>query len=126
MGQNSGSYSNVKVRFHIYLRRCSTSLLSLSEDFLKTLFIVSDAFIIDEGSLGTTSPEWLYTDSLSIPGKCSIHAYHTLSDVLPSGCESDLGIRVRPAVLGKCPRCWTFTRAEDVLCGRCSEVVSSH
>jgi len=38
------------------------------EHFLKTLFIVSDASLTDEGSLGTTSPEWLYTGSVSITG----------------------------------------------------------
>ncbi|KAG6872580.1 hypothetical protein C0995_008647 [Termitomyces sp. Mi166 len=38
-----------------------------SENFLKTLFIVSDASITDEGSLGTSSPEWLFTETLTIP-----------------------------------------------------------
>lgn len=50
------------------------SLISLpsfiySEEFLKELFIVSDASVTDEGSLGVSSPEWLYTDSVSIPGE---------------------------------------------------------
>jgi hypothetical protein len=40
-----------------------------SEDFLKTLFIVSDVSVTDEGSLGTSSPDWLYSDSVSILGK---------------------------------------------------------
>lgn len=38
------------------------------ESFLKTLFIVSDASITDEGSLGISSPEWVYSDTVSIPG----------------------------------------------------------
>ena len=38
------------------------------ENFLKTLFIVSDASVVDEGSFGTSSPEWIYTDTLPIPG----------------------------------------------------------
>ncbi|KAG5645509.1 hypothetical protein DXG03_005919 [Asterophora parasitica] len=45
------------------------TLLQREENFLKTLFIVSDAFITDEGSLGTNYPEWIYTDTLSIPGR---------------------------------------------------------
>ncbi|KAG6909906.1 hypothetical protein DXG01_014426 [Tephrocybe rancida] len=44
------------------------SLLQREENFLKTLFIVSNAVITEEGSLGTSSPEWLYTETLSIPG----------------------------------------------------------
>ncbi|KAF5383170.1 hypothetical protein D9615_005042 [Tricholomella constricta] len=82
-------------------------LLQREENLLKTLFIVSDAFVTDEGSLGTSSPEWIYTDTLSIPG-----------------CDDDVAIRVRPATLHKCPRCWTFTREpEDTLCPRCTDVV---
>ncbi|KAI0065258.1 isoleucyl-tRNA synthetase [Artomyces pyxidatus] len=77
------------------------------ESFLKTLFIVSDVSITVEGSLSTTSPTWSHKDSVSVG---------------PS--EGTIGIRVRPATLGKCPRCWTFTRAEeDALCKRCTKVV---
>ncbi|KAG6854411.1 hypothetical protein C0991_006953 [Blastosporella zonata] len=83
------------------------ALLQREESFLKTLFIVSDVVITDEGSLGTSSPEWLYTETLEIPGS-----------------DEDLAIRVRPAVLHKCPRCWTYTApADDKLCSRCTETV---
>ncbi|KAK7462821.1 isoleucine-tRNA ligase [Stygiomarasmius scandens] len=82
-------------------------LLRREESFLKTLFIVSDASLTDEGSLGTVSPAWVYSDSVSIPGT-----------------DSTLGIRVRPATLEKCPRCWTFTRVEsESVCGRCRGVL---
>ncbi|KII91192.1 hypothetical protein PLICRDRAFT_37894 [Plicaturopsis crispa FD-325 SS-3] len=82
-------------------------LLRDNEDSLKTIFIVSDAYVENEGSLGTSSPEWVYTTSMAIPG-----------------CEDELGIRVRPSTLAKCPRCWTYSRPpQDVLCGRCATVV---
>ncbi|KAG6831068.1 hypothetical protein H0H92_012991 [Tricholoma furcatifolium] len=82
-------------------------LLQREENFLKTLFIVSDAFVTDEGSLGTSSPEWLYTETLLIPGS-----------------EEELAIRVRPATLHKCPRCWTYTAPEEqTLCSRCTETI---
>ncbi|KAJ3520544.1 hypothetical protein NM688_g9147 [Phlebia brevispora] len=42
-------------------------VLRREEDFLKELFIVSDASLTDEGSLGVSSPDWVYTDSVSIP-----------------------------------------------------------
>ena len=50
------------------------------EDFLKTLFIVSNVAVTDEGSLGTSSPEWLYCDYMSIPSKQThfIRLYHSL------------------------------------------------
>ncbi|THV04716.1 isoleucyl-tRNA synthetase [Dendrothele bispora CBS 962.96] len=81
-------------------------LLRREEPFLKTLFIVSDATLTDEGSLGTTSPAWVYSDSVSISG-------------------ITFGIRVRPSTLLKCPRCWTFTRVEsESVCGRCSSVLN--
>jgi len=82
-------------------------LLRREERLLKTLFIVSDAVVTEEGSLKTSSPEWIYTDMLPI-----------------SGCDEEVGIRVQPTTLHKCPRCWTYTRpAEETLCCRCSEVV---
>jgi isoleucyl-tRNA synthetase len=40
-----------------------------SIDFLKTLFIVSDASIRDEGSLGTGSEEWVLTSTASLGGE---------------------------------------------------------
>ncbi|KAJ7145346.1 tRNA synthetases class I-domain-containing protein [Mycena crocata] len=82
-------------------------LLTREESFLKTLFITSDAMLIDEGSLGTTSPAWVYISEMSIPSS-----------------EEDLTIRIRPAQLEKCSRCWTFTRpSSDPLCPRCASVV---
>ncbi|KAG7091901.1 hypothetical protein E1B28_008299 [Marasmius oreades] len=85
-------------------------LLRREEDFLKTLFIVSDASLTDEGSMGNVSSnglEWVYSTSLELPGL-----------------EEDIGIRVRPASLSKCPRCWTFTREADKdLCPRCESVL---
>ncbi|KAJ7136038.1 tRNA synthetases class I-domain-containing protein [Mycena epipterygia] len=82
-------------------------LLQREESFLKTLFITSDATLIDEGSLGTTSPAWVYVSTLSIPS-----------------CDEDLSIRIRPAQLEKCSRCWTFTRpSSEPLCPRCTSVV---
>ncbi|KAF7289886.1 hypothetical protein MIND_01363300 [Mycena indigotica] len=43
-------------------------LLRREENFLKTLFITSNATLIDEGSLGASSPAWLYVSTTSIPG----------------------------------------------------------
>ncbi|KIK70190.1 hypothetical protein GYMLUDRAFT_34677 [Collybiopsis luxurians FD-317 M1] len=83
-------------------------LLRREERILKTLFITSDASVIDKGSLGSVSqsPEWVYTES---------------GDNLEG-----LGIRIRPATLEKCPRCWTYTRPEEEeVCGRCIEVLRS-
>ncbi|KAJ7234625.1 isoleucyl-tRNA synthetase [Mycena haematopus] len=85
-------------------------LLQREENLLKTLFITSDAILIDEGSLGTTSPEWVYISSVAIPSS-----------------EEDLVIRVRPTQLKKCSRCWTFTRLpSEPLCPRCTSVVQSN
>ncbi|KAJ7512047.1 tRNA synthetases class I-domain-containing protein [Mycena galericulata] len=82
-------------------------LLQREESFLKTLFITSDATLIDEGSLGTSSPEWVYVSAMPIPGY-----------------DEDLSIRIRPAQLEKCSRCWTFTREpSERLCPRCTSVV---
>ncbi|KAK7043002.1 isoleucine-tRNA ligase [Paramarasmius palmivorus] len=84
-------------------------LLRREEHFLKTLFIVSDAALTDEGSLGGVSeaPEWVYSDSVEIPDS-----------------DESIAIRVRPASLEKCPRCWTFTRPKsEELCARCESVI---
>ncbi|KAG5716151.1 Isoleucyl-tRNA synthetase [Termitomyces sp. T112] len=83
------------------------ALLQREENFLKTLFIVSDAFVIDEGSLGTSAPEWLLTETLTIPGS-----------------DEELAIRIRPASCHKCPRCWTYTApTDDELCPRCNDTI---
>ncbi|KAG2104415.1 tRNA synthetases class I-domain-containing protein [Suillus discolor] len=42
-------------------------LIEREETFLKTLFIVSDAKITDEGFLGTSSFTWSYVSSMDIP-----------------------------------------------------------
>ncbi|KAG0707905.1 tRNA synthetases class I-domain-containing protein [Suillus ampliporus] len=82
-------------------------LIEREETFLKTLFIVSDANITEEGSLGTSSSAWSYISSMDIPDS-----------------DLELAIRVRPASSSKCPRCWTYTREEEHgLCPRCEDVV---
>jgi len=81
----------------------------------------------DEGSLGTYSPDWLVTDTVSIPGNLigqlmGVQRSHLL--VFNLGCDEDLAIRVRPALGDKCPRCWMFTRQkDDALCPRCKRIV---
>ncbi|KAH7926232.1 isoleucyl-tRNA synthetase [Leucogyrophana mollusca] len=83
-------------------------LLDREESFLKTLFLVSDVEITNEGSLGATAPEWSYISSMPLPAF-----------------EHELSIRVRPATQNKCPRCWTYTRADEhELCPRCDGVVA--
>ncbi|KAJ8083181.1 isoleucine-tRNA ligase [Marasmius tenuissimus] len=85
-------------------------LLRREEDLLKTLFIVSDASLVEEGSLGGVgnAPAWVYSDSVEIPGL-----------------DADIAVRVRPATLEKCPRCWTFTREESKdLCSRCESILA--
>ncbi|KDR72627.1 hypothetical protein GALMADRAFT_73804 [Galerina marginata CBS 339.88] len=79
------------------------NMLHREENFLKTLFIVSDASVKHESHMQSDDHEWL----------------------LSSGDHQEsLSIHVRPARFHKCPRCWTFTREEsDDLCGRCSDVV---
>jgi isoleucyl-tRNA synthetase len=40
----------------------------LVEPFLKTLFIVSNVSVVEEGSLGMAPLPWLYEDSVPLPG----------------------------------------------------------
>jgi len=85
-----------------------THLLMREESFLKTLFIVSKVSVMSEGPQGTSSLPWFYEDSVQLPGS-----------------DERISVRARPATLAKCPRCWTYTRSpEDVLCTRCTNVVS--
>ncbi|KAF8999113.1 tRNA synthetases class I-domain-containing protein [Cyathus striatus] len=100
--------SSLEAEVGILLERGPLSdLLQREENFLKTLFIVSDVTVLDEGSLGTSSPEWVHSDTVSL-----------------NESEETIAIRVHPASNHKCPRCWTFTRAEDDrLCQRCEEVI---
>lgn len=95
------------------------------ETFLKTLFITSDAIVTDEGSFGTSSPEWVYSDTITIPGKpCLCKLGEAVSHQSVIGVDDDLAVRVRPATMQKCPRCWTFTKPiTSTLCERCTEVV---
>jgi isoleucyl-tRNA synthetase len=44
----------------------------LVEFFLKSLFIVSDVSVVEEGSLETLSLPWLYEDSVSSPGETAL------------------------------------------------------
>ncbi|KIJ61453.1 hypothetical protein HYDPIDRAFT_115926, partial [Hydnomerulius pinastri MD-312] len=82
-------------------------LLRREENFLKTLFIVSDVRLTDHGDRPASASEWSYGGSLKIPDS-----------------DTDITIRVEPVTLSKCPRCWTFTRPdEDELCQRCKDVV---
>lgn len=52
--------------------RTSTHGHYLVESFLKTLFIVSDVSVVEEGSLGATSLPWLYEDSVPLPGETAL------------------------------------------------------
>ncbi|KAF9007320.1 hypothetical protein BDZ89DRAFT_561416 [Hymenopellis radicata] len=83
--------------------------LTTQQEFLQKLFIVSSVLVTDEGSFGTESPAWLYSGSVDIDIK---------------DCDESVGLRVRPSLRLKCPRCWTYTREEahDV-CERCSETL---
>lgn len=99
---------------------------SPQEHFLKTLLIVSDASLVDEGSLGVSSSEWVYSDSVSIQGAFFLPSQDTcLKLFLYTGFEEAIAIRVRPAAREKCPRCWTFTReSDDRVCDRCEKVIN--
>ncbi|KAK0232343.1 hypothetical protein EDD85DRAFT_970796 [Armillaria nabsnona] len=93
--------------------------LVLPEDFTAKHFIVSRVTVMDEGSLGTASPEWIYIRSLSILGE----GFSNPASTLGSEESHDIAIRIRPAMREKCPRCWTFAKeAEDILCERCADV----
>ncbi|KIJ34831.1 hypothetical protein M422DRAFT_233237 [Sphaerobolus stellatus SS14] len=79
------------------------------ESFLPTLFIVSDVslgFPIDEGG-AIDSPTWSVSETVDIEGS-----------------NGKMHICVRPAKAQKCPRCWTYTKEEGDLCGRCAEVLA--
>lgn len=49
-----------------------TQLMREIASFLKTLFIVSDVVVTDEMSLGSTSPNWFHSESVSISGDTCI------------------------------------------------------
>ena len=82
--------------------------------------------VTDEGSLGSTSFDWVHSESVPISGGGCIllYIYFVAHHVFAPHTDIDIAVRVRPASLLKCPRCWTFTRPEKQrLCGRCSVVV---
>ncbi|EIW77211.1 isoleucyl-tRNA synthetase [Coniophora puteana RWD-64-598 SS2] len=88
------------------------ALLKREENFLKTLFIVSDVHLMTKPSLTSTDLRWHESRDLAIE---------------PANVQGVELIRVRPAEKGKCPRCWTYTKEEDKkLCGRCEDVVERH
>ena len=96
------------------------------ESFMKTLFIVSDVSIVDDGSLETSRLPWFYTDSVQLPGEMVAPPSPHRSKGHLLGSDEHIGVRIRPATLAKCPRCWTYTRPHrDVLCTRCSDVLST-
>lgn len=86
--------------------------------------------ILDEGSLGSGSEmlEWVYTESFEIGddlGMSSLRNWFCAEFVVDWFVDA-LGLRVRPASLAKCPRCWTFTKDEkQETCARCKEAIDS-
>ncbi|EPQ53661.1 isoleucyl-tRNA synthetase [Gloeophyllum trabeum ATCC 11539] len=103
--RNKNIGSSLEADVEILVRNQSTDihpLLRREQDFLRTLFIVSDVSVHDE------TPE----DHTSLPWKHE------------ADYGNDLRVVVRPANLTKCPRCWTFTRhPEEILCRRCADVI---
>ncbi|PCH44886.1 isoleucyl-tRNA synthetase [Wolfiporia cocos MD-104 SS10] len=84
-------------------------LLQREEQFLKTLFIVSNVKLSTKSSATARSPSWQYVEHIQLE-------------------DSDRSIELiaRPAALSKCPRCWTYSRpADSELCPRCSHVLES-
>lgn len=55
----------------------------MTEDDLAKLFIVSDASITDEGSFGTSSPQWTFVDVFELEGlsMCSVTRNFGLIDI---------------------------------------------
>ncbi|KAF8630473.1 hypothetical protein AX15_002904 [Amanita polypyramis BW_CC] len=87
----------------------SADKLRGQEHLLKTLFIVSDVKIDTESSPSDTAFSWAFSEKVA-----NIQ-----------GSQGEIVLRVHPATLEKCPRCWTFTRSVDeVMCRRCLAVVS--
>ncbi|KAI0747007.1 isoleucyl-tRNA synthetase [Daedaleopsis nitida] len=81
-------------------------LLGREEHTLRSLFGVSGVSLCDR-SIDESAAAWQYRDAVDVDG-------------------TDVEVAVRPAVLEKCPRCWTYTRlADEELCKRCTHVVSS-
>ncbi|KAF9787854.1 tRNA synthetases class I-domain-containing protein [Thelephora terrestris] len=90
---------------------------------LKALSVVSDVRVLDEAAFRNSrhESEWEYTATLHPPSGCPSEGEVPKSVDIPADA---IGIRVRPALLSKCPRCWTFTREEHAdLCARCDVAV---
>jgi isoleucyl-tRNA synthetase len=112
-----------------FLRICwstCTHRLCFLESFLKALFIVSNVSIIRDVNAGTSAEPWLYVDSVRLPGEIAVPPSPHRFKGHCSGTDEHIGVRVRPATLAKCPRCWTYTRPHrDDLCPRCTGVLST-
>ena len=95
----------------------------IAVDTLKTLFIVSDANIASSSEASPVSSDWSYTGTFQIPSTSFrlIPPAYLMPILTRTESDVELTLRVRPAPLEKCPRCWTYTRqAEETLCGRCA------
>ena len=90
---------------------------------LKTLSVISDIRVLGEVAFRNSKQEseWEYTTTL-YPSSASPSEGEVPESVdIPANA---VGLRVRPASLSKCPRCWTFTREEQAdLCARCDDAV---
>lgn len=85
--------------------------------------MVSDVRVLDGAAFRDPKqePEWEYTMMLHPPSDLPPESEVSESVDAPANV---IGIRVRPASLSKCPRCWTFTREEHAeLCVRCDGAV---
>lgn len=112
-------HSRSVISFHVL------NLMSASEKFLKTLFIVSDVSFLGGDTTGSHDNEWVYSSSLDLP--CTQPDGHQSQGIAIPGTHTDdtLVVRVRPSTRAKCPRCWTYTRPEEnELCDRCTDALS--
>jgi isoleucyl-tRNA synthetase len=85
--------------------------------------VVSDIRVLDEAAFrhSEQGSEWEYTATLNPPRVCPSEGEMPESTDTPTGV---IVVRVRPALLSKCPRCWTFAREEHAdLCPRCDDAV---
>ncbi|KAF9652680.1 isoleucyl-tRNA synthetase [Thelephora ganbajun] len=98
-------------------------VLRCDPTILKTLSVVSDVRVLDEAAFldPKQEPRWEYTTTLHPPSTSPSQSEAPVSVDIPANA---IGIRVRSALLSKCPRCWTFTRKEHTdLCARCDDAV---
>ena len=107
----------------ILLRTAPTStspsamdVLERYEDELDALFVVSSVEVCPDVGLQLLSSDaaWSYNQEI------------VLGDDVASARTVLGSVRVLPPKRAKCPRCWRYVApAEDVLCGRCEDVVKS-